>query len=147
MTTKQAGKNQLHAPIPKAIKTAEYLIYASLIIGFLKSILYEALTAQNMLSEPMNLTIAIVTILLIGFLGFKIGKGKNWARITLLVFFALGLIAFPFIVINEFHMNPIIGIISLIQAAIQLYVLIILFTGVSKNWFSKQQKYTPVEHE
>jgi|AVFP01.1.fsa_nt_gi preprotein translocase subunit Sss1 len=130
--------------IPKKIKQASLLVYVSLIVGLLKSALYETMTNQKILSDPKSLTIAIVTILIIGFLGYKIGQGKNWARITLLILFVIGMLGFPFVILNEFQMSPIIGIVSIAQMLIQLYVLVILFSGQSKEWFRRQKiKTTP----
>ncbi|TXD71121.1 hypothetical protein ESU54_17675 [Aequorivita antarctica] len=102
------------------------------------------MTNQKILSDPKSLTIGIITIVIIGFLGYKIGKGKNWARITLLVLFVIGMLGFPLIISNEFQMSPLIGIVSIAQMLIQLYVLIILFSGQSNEWFKKQKiKTTP----
>ena len=130
--------------VPKKIKQASILVYVSLLIGLIKSVLYETMTDQKMLSDPKSLTIGILTILIIGFFGYKIGKGKNWARITLLVLFIIGMLGVPFIIMTEFQMNPIIGIVSVVQMLIQLYVLIILCSGESKNWFKEQRiKTTP----
>ncbi len=45
------------------------------------------------------------------------------------------MIGYPFIVIGEFEMNPLIGIVSIIQILIQSVALIILFTGEPEKWF------------
>ena len=130
--------------IPKKIKQAAKLVYLSLLVGLIKSVLYETLTTQNMLSDPKSLTIGIITILLIGFLGYMIGQGKNWAKITFLVLFIIGMIGYPFIVLNEFQTSSVIGVVSIVQMLIQLYVLIILFRGEPKEWFKEQKiKTTP----
>lgn len=123
--------------VPKKVKQAEYLVYFTLVIGLIKSALYEILTSQKMLTEPKALIIGIITIIIIAFFGFEIGKGKNWARITFLVLFIIAIIACPFSLINEFKSSPIIGIVYIIEMLIQLYIVIILFTGESKEWFKK----------
>ena len=126
--------------IPKKVKQSAYMVYASLGVGLIKSGLYETLTTQKILSDSTSLTVGIVTILLIGLLGYMIGQGKNWARITLLILFVIGMIGYPFIVLTEFRANSIIGIVSVIQMLIQLYVLIILFSGKTNDWFKHQNK-------
>lgn len=126
--------------VSKKIRQAANLVYLSLLVGLIKSIFYETMTNQKILSDSKSLTIGIVTIIIIGFIGYKIGQGKNWARITLLVLFIIGMIGFPFIILNEFQINPIIGVVSITQMFIQLYVLIILFSGESKDWFRLQKK-------
>lgn len=96
--------------IPKKIKQAANLVYLSLLVGLIKSVLYETMTTQKMLSDPKSLTIGIITILIIGFLGYMIGQGKNWARITLLVLFMIGMTGFPFIVLTEFNTSSQVSI-------------------------------------
>ena len=125
--------------IPKKIKQAANLVYLSLFVGLIKTVLYETMTVQKMLFDPKFLTIGIITIILIGFLGYMIGQGKNWARITLLVLFIIGMISYPFFVLEEFQTNSIIGVVSIVQTLIQLYALIILFSGESKEWFKEQK--------
>jgi hypothetical protein len=133
--------------IPKKIKLAANLIYLSLFVGFIKSVSYETLTNQKMLSDPQALTVGIVTIILIGLLAYAIGQGKNWSRITLLILFILGMLGYPLLVLNEFQTNPIIGIVSIVQMGIQLYALIILFSGESKEWFKDQKLKSTLIHE
>ncbi len=131
--------------VPKKVKQASNLIYISLAIGLVKSVLYETMTSQNILSQPRGLSIAVITIIILAYFGFEIGKGKNWARITFLVLFIIGMIPYPFYLINEFKMSPIIAIVSISQMLIQLYILIILFTGESKEWFKKHNSETKTE--
>ncbi len=58
--------------MPKKFKKAANLVYLSLLVGFIKSVLYETMIDQKMLSDPKVYT--IITFLIIGFLGFKIGQ-------------------------------------------------------------------------
>jgi uncharacterized membrane protein len=80
--------------------------------------------------------------LIIGFLGFKIGQGKNWARITLLVVFIIPMIGYPFLVFGEFLMSPFIGIVSIAQMLILLYALILLFSREAQEWYKEQKVKT-----
>ena len=131
--------NKMEKPV--SFKKAAILVYASLGVGLIKSLLYELLTDTKMISNPNNLVIGIFTIALIGFIAYHAGQAKNWARITFLVMFVLGGLMMPSIIIEEFRTVPIIGIITLIQTGLQLYVLIILFSVECKDWF-KQLKQT-----
>jgi membrane-associated HD superfamily phosphohydrolase len=128
--------------IPKKIKEAANLIYLTLAIGFIKYILYVTMTSQKTFTEPRSIIIGILTIIILALFAFKIGEGKNWSRITYLVLFIIGIIPYPLYLSNEFKMSPIIGIVSITQVLIQLYVLVILFTGESKEWFKKQKTKT-----
>lgn len=126
--------------MPKKFKKAANLVYLSLLVGFIKSVLYETLTDQKILSDPK--AFGIITFLLIGFLGFRIGQGKNWARITLLVVFIIGMIGYPFLVFGVFLMSPFIGIVSIAQMLILLYALILLFSREAQEWYKEQKVKT-----
>lgn len=125
---------------PATFKKAAMLVYASLAVGLVKASMYEFLTSTKMLSDPNNLMIGLLTIGIIGFLGYQAGEAKNWARITFLVMFILGAFMMPSMVMNEFNTVPIIGMVTLIQSALQIYALYILFSGESKIWFKEQKQ-------
>lgn len=126
--------------IPKRIKQASNLVYLSLLIGLIKLFLIETITNIEIPSDPKIFIMVIIMILIIGFLGYMIRQGKNWIRITVLVLFTIGMINYPFLVFNEFKYSYILGTVSIVQMLIQLYVLIILFSGESKIWFKKQKE-------
>lgn len=126
--------------MPKKFKKAANLVYLSLLVGFIESVLYETMTDQKILSDPK--AFGIITFLIIGFLGFKIGQGKNWARITLLVVFIIPMIGYPFLVFGEFLMSPVIGIVSIAQMLILLYALILLFSREAQEWYKEQKVKT-----
>ncbi len=98
------------------------------------------MTDQKILSDPK--AFGIITFLIIGFLGFKIGQGKNWARITLLVVFIIRMIGYPFLVFGEFLMRPFIGIVSITQMLILFYALILLFSREAQEWYKEQKVKT-----
>lgn len=137
----QENKDNFKSPadLPTKIKSAAYLIYGSLAVGLIKSILIEQMTSVKILSDPKNLTIGLLTIGLIGFFAYMISVGKNWARITFLVLFIIGLLGLPFMISNDFKMSAIIGAISVVQALMQLFALIILFRGQANNWYKEQK--------
>ena len=124
---------------PKSVKIASYMIYLSIIIGIINSVLYETLGNQEMLSNPKSLIVGIVVFLIIGVIGFQIGRGKNWARIVLLILTVIGIVGLPAIIVDDFLLHPAIGILSIVQTLIQLYVVIILFSGNSKRWFNRKK--------
>jgi hypothetical protein len=131
---------------PNTFKNAVKLVYFSLIVGLIKATLYEFLTPTKMLSNPTMLTVGVLTLVIIGFLGYMAGEAKNWARITFLVMFILGSFMMPSIIMEEFRTVPIIGITTLLQTALQLFALIILFNKESRNWF-KHLKTQNVDQE
>jgi len=121
--------------VPSRVKLAVNLLYASLAVGIIKSALYETLSNDRMLGDSWAISVFLITFLILGFLGYMMGLGKNWARITFLVLFALGMLVYPGIVMYEFGLLPIIGIVSIVQMLMQGYVILLTYTGESKEWF------------
>src|SRR6266581_3531132 len=64
------------------------------------------------------LFILLFTIAIVAFLIWKVSRGRNWARITLLVFFVIGLLPFYFTVRSELGRSTSLGMFSILQAAL-----------------------------
>ena len=125
---------------PRKVNTALNLLYASLGIGVISSGLFP-IELNGASSFGSALIDSLFTFFIFGLmllLYYMIGKGKNWARITFLVFFIMGL---PLsIIILPMYLSlsdtPIIpGILSLVQTGMDLVALVFLFQGESSAWF------------
>ena len=80
-------------------------------------------------------TFAIILGLML-WLIWMIGRGRNWARITYLILFLLGL---PFSIgplVQSFSLFPLSASIGLAQMLLQIVALVLLFTGAARRWFS-----------
>lgn len=121
---------------PQAVVTAINLLWASLAVGLVKMLLdFSNLSAV----APAAFTnfVLIFTFALIGFLIFKISAGRNWARITFLVMFVIGVLpTLPF-VLGEFSRSAVVGALSVAQIGLQVYALFLLFTQPGSSWFRK----------
>jgi tryptophan-rich sensory protein len=126
--------------LPKTISNAAKLIYLTLGIGIVNSIIMELTTDFNNISDPKNLFVLIISLGLMAFFAYKIHMGKKWARTTFLVLFLIGMIMFPFTLIQFFQLNPLTGIISLTQTGLQIYALILLYKPDSKDWYVNNSK-------
>ncbi len=119
-------------PRPDKVGLAVLLLYVTLGIGLLRSLM-EAPQQE----APLGLTI-FTTLLVLGITGFfifMIGKGKNWARITLLVLFIVGIpFSVPFL-LNSLAANPISGLLGIAQTVVQAVALFFLFLKPSSDWF------------
>ena len=98
------------------------------------------------LSRGISLTqidlssVVMYIIFIYGFFAFlllKISNGKNWARITYLIFFIIGSFPFIFGVIEQFSLLPIALVINSIIFTIQLVGLFMIFSKESRKWFLK----------
>lgn len=121
---------------PQAVITAINLLWASLAIGFVKMLMdFSNLNAV----APAAFTnfVLIFTFALIGFLIFKISAGINWARITFLVVFIIGVLPTLPIMLGEFSRSAVVGALSVAQIGLQVYALFLLFTQPGSSWFRK----------
>jgi len=133
MENEQREETVTVTAMPANIKTASYLIYASLTVSLASILLFEKIAG------PQDIIVAVFTFLIIGLLGFKVGQGRRWARTTLLVLFTLGLIIYPFELIAEFKQGLLYGISSLLTTSVQLIVLVMLFTGETNRWYKENR--------
>lgn len=121
---------------PQAVVTAINLLWASLAVGLVKMLMdFSNLSAV----APAAFTnfVLVFTFALIGFLIFKISAGRNWARITFLVMFIIGVLPTLPIVLGEFSRSAVVGALSVAQIGLQLYALFLLFTQPGSSWFRK----------
>lgn len=121
---------------PQSVVTAINLLWASLAVGLVKMLIdFSNLSAL----APAAFTnfILVFTFALLGFLIFKISAGRNWARITFLVMFIIGVLPALPIVLDEFSRSAVVGALSVAQTGLQVYALYLLFTQPSSGWFRK----------
>lgn len=130
MENQQPGK-------PRAVTLAVYLLWGSIAIGLVKIPLdfstLAAIPSPGLVWSVVVLVLAFLCLLIV-----KISSGRNWARITYLVFFLIGLIPALPTLTGEFARSPILGVLSIVQAIIQGYAVFLLFTNPGKTWFQKK---------
>jgi len=122
------------------VDTAVKLLYATLGIGIIRSIIEVPRHAAS--SVGFVLFIMFSVFGLMWFLIYMIGKGRNWARITFLIMFILGVPLSILPMIQSLTHDPVSGILGLVQAAMQIIAIVLLFQGASSAWFKviKQSK-------
>jgi hypothetical protein len=119
---------------PKNITLAVNLSWASIAIGFI-SLFFNPAAAAGLGS----LIPSVIAFALVAFLVIKLSAGRNWARITLLVLFVLGMLMEVFALSTIFQISALLGILSLAQAALQAYVLYLVFTKPGSDWFTQNK--------
>lgn len=121
---------------PQSVRAAVNLLWASLVVGLVKMLMdFSNLSAV----APAAFTnfVLIFTFAIIGFLIFKLSAGRNWARITFLVMFVIGMLPTLPLVLSEFSRSPVVGALSVAQIGLQVYALFLLFTKPGSVWFRK----------
>lgn len=125
------------AAAPATLQLATRLLWASLAIGLVNSALDWTYLSS---AAPMNIVIGILTFtfVVIGLLIYNVGRGRNWARIVLLVFAIIGLPSLTQLPAN-FARSPLSGSLSLLQTVIQFTALYIMFVTSARHAFSKRK--------
>jgi hypothetical protein len=125
-----------HGPRPDAVRTAVTLLYATLGLGVLRSALESARLAAES-SVVAFLAIALVSLGLTGFLTYMTGRGRNWARITLLVLFLIGVPLSMGPLATSLATSPVSGVLGLAQVGLQVVALVLLFRPPASTWFRR----------
>ena len=131
---------QNNATKPSQVSLAVKLLYACLGIGLISSgrLIFRGSVATNE-AAGVVVTILIMGVIFFVFLTVCIDKGKNWARIALLVLFLLGL---PFSLpslLSGFNQSLTIETISpLVQDILLIVALALLFQRTSAGWFKQK---------
>lgn len=142
--TQQIVKNPLIAQPanrPEKVGTAVKLLYITLGIGVLRSIMEASMHAQ-MVSPTFVMFITFFVLGIMWLFIYMIGRGRNWARITFLVLFIIGI---PFSVLpllRSLAVNPISGLLGIGLMVIQIVALVFLFQRASSDWFREMKAKT-----
>ncbi len=122
---------------PREINLAVGLYGVSLALGLVKAFLEWAYlrssASVSLIAGVLGCTLAILSLLL-----WKVAQGRNWARITLLVFFLLFLPSSCLDIRAEFARSTIQGVLSIVQIALQTAALLFIFIGPGKEWFRRE---------
>lgn len=129
-------ETQSAAQKPQPVVTAVNLLWASLAVGLVK-MLMDFSNLSSMAPAAFTNFILIFTFALIAFLIFKISAGRDWARITFLVMFIIGILPALPIVLGELSRSAVVGVLSVAQIGLQVYALFLLFTRPGSSWFRK----------
>ena len=122
---------------PRSVTLAVMLLWISLAIGVIKM----PFDPAGMKAVPFPALVWSIAAAIMAFfcvLIFMISSGRNWARITFLVLFLLGLLVGLPGVMAEFQRAPMLALVSVAASVMQLWAVILLFTSPGKGWFGKK---------
>ena len=68
----------------------------------------------------------------------SISAGHNWARITFLVLFLIGVLPYLGLVRQIFAASALFGLLSLVQQLLQVTAMFLVFTPPGSLWFRKR---------
>jgi hypothetical protein len=128
---------------PKSIIAAKNILYATVFLGLITLGINKLSYGSGNPADNRGLVIALVSFALILFLTRQIGLGQKWARTVFLILFILGIALFPYTIVPLFRMNPLLGVLSLLQALLQILALRYLFAKESTHWFNSVHSTVP----
>lgn len=118
-----------------ALRFATRLLWGSLTLALLiTAFQWNYLTANAPMSRVLPFLGFTYAILM--FLTYNVGRGKNWARIVILIFVVLGLPALAELPAT-FGRAPVIASVYVVQTVIQLSALAIVFFSSARHAFRK----------
>jgi len=128
---------------PDKVSTAITLLWVMIAVGVISSIFNFSNSLEIANASGLGLWWLIFTLyfslLFLAFLIWKIGQGKNWARITYLVLFILGV---PMTIYGYLTsaINTFTIILGLAGMIVHVVVLVFLFQKQSSDWFKSMKK-------
>ncbi len=128
---------------PEKVSTALNLLWIMVAIGVIVSIFYFSDSLGRFNAAGGSLGGLIFTLwfiyLVLVFLIWKIGQGRNWARITFLVLFIIGvpMTIYDYLTAALNALEIVSGIVSMI---LQTVALVFLFQKPSSDWFNSVKK-------
>ena len=93
---------------------------------------------QVALMNPIFLAIMYALgFLLAAWIYFSAGKGRNWARIIVLIFSALSLLGLPFVAyqVNAGAATLVAAIAAVVIACLKAYLAYLLLTSEAREWY------------
>ena len=120
---------------PAQVVMAVRLLWASVAIGIVNSALSMKFIASAV-SIPFMIGSLSATLLINAWLISKLSIGRNWARITLLVFAVIG---FPIALVGlplTIKMFPLVSLVSVVQMVMQAIALWLVFRKPGREWFA-----------
>lgn len=116
-----------HQERPVEINRAIILIYATVATGVI------SLFANGRFNFG-NLIVYLIVFSLYVFLSLKLKQKKNWARFVLTILFGLGCVL-SISALQYINWMPVVGIITILQIAINIYIIYLMFSKLSNQWF------------
>lgn len=129
-------KEQLIAP-PKKIRLAVKLLYGVFFIALLRMV-WTVITHAEVRTPDMIILIAAIKYTVFIFLLVKLQQQKNWARIGVLTILVISIPLSVIPIFQSITHSPIVNGLGIVELAIYLLALFLLFQKESSDWFRQQ---------
>ena len=123
--------------MPRNVARFEQISYIANALGLVIASLDDARLAAGMGWSFLLIVQLAVFAILILLIWLIARRRKNWARWVLLALFVFGLPGAWTNISSTFPAHAVVGVLMLVQAALQAIAIFFVFTGNARGWFSK----------
>ena len=130
----------MNAPMPKPEKIVLAMKLLYLIVGI--GVLHTAITILRHVDvrTPHFLIVVKLSVYAISlFIIYQVGKGRNWARWSLIGIFVVCLPLTILPAFRAFSHNPIVSSMMFLQLVLYLMALGLMFHSTTKSYFDKEK--------
>ena len=136
----QAAVADLERPLvmvarPPAVTLAIRLLWCSLALGTLSSILGQVLTSSA------GVVSVVIGLALGAWVTHKVSQGRNWARIASLVVFLVAVAAVVLQLTESVQRSVFVAITEVASYALHGLALYLVFTGAGARWFARGKHF------
>jgi len=124
---------------PKEVTLAVRLQWVSLMLGAVTSTANLARYPRAGLSLAGVTVVVALSFALVIWLTYKVSRGRNWARITLLVFLVLGMPGFLSQLPATFERSIILAATAVAILLLQCFSLYLVFIAAGARWFRRNK--------
>jgi hypothetical protein len=121
---------------PREVTLATRILWVTLLLGVLNSILQWSHLREKA-STGFILTVQGATLFIMAWLVYQTGRGRNWARILLLLLFVAGIALEPRALLASLTISTSGGAIVIVQLLLQLVSYYLLFVSKGRAWYAR----------
>lgn len=128
---------------PASVTKGVTLLYTAIALAFLAVL---ALTLYTFSHQPLQfplpraIAVEVIIIILFLFLTYQIGKGANWARVTMLILVILNVISKIAYTPIVFATSFMVGVSSIVVMILQIIAMCFLYSKASNSWFKGKEE-------
>jgi len=120
---------------PQKVNIAVTLIYASLVLGGIRFLLDLSAKREPMALALFSFIVFGLVSMLLASLVVLIGRRKNWARVTFLVLYLIGLLPYVVLLSESLVSNPLSSLVGFVHMILQGIASMLLLQREASVWF------------
>lgn len=126
---------------PAKVALAVKMLYLVVGIGILRTAI-TVMRHADVRSPHFLISAKFVIYAVSLFLVYQIGKGRNWARWSLVVIFVCNIPLTILPAFGSFSLVPVHTLLGFLQLGLYIFALVLLFHAGSSEWFGMAKKGT-----